>query len=662
MNRLASWYVIAGFGLVLLFALSFQLIKSPTLTAPTRDPAWYTWRANLILEGDPGSIAKEWGPASVFSGGYRVTAPMAGALLQRVADVDEYSFAGLLMVSLPVLTGMALAAAGYRSRRDPLFIPVAMLAAVAIFLTTPYVGYLDELTMLFILCVMFAFLGPARTSWGARVALFLLSITAAFTHPTTCALFGISLMAVFGWHFISSRWRLGEAFKSDGPMLLSVGIGMIVGLSMWVVGIWGVTGNLKDAAAPPPYTKQFFVNRLHGWFTDMQPLITVPLMLIAVAGVILWSRRERKPAPANEITAVWWLFPLIGALTFLFSPKPVPYYRFMNATAAPIILVGLGGYFLIRFAIGAGKKRVMAGALAAVVVFGALGWMVYDGLSHRWTSETNQFVDEPARVALAAVHELAAAAGPRPIVLIMNRTDVNTPDGTNTAYGWAKTDTNIFRTGLPGLSARYQATYLGTVQNFYDGKFTPGAHDKVNCPAPVDTPEDKVVVPPLACGYTTISHRYFSELQSREKEFPEDPLVILAPKLTGDTFDLTTLVEPPKTISSGSQGSPDVIVLQGSIASGKNLWTPPDDVMTKATAAAKAEQAAIDTHPGAFGDPLHLLRVLLGVFLLAVLPGLLAAPFFEIEDAPSKLALIPAMSIVLTLLSGIFLLAVWRGS
>ena len=661
-SLLSRWYVIVGVGLVLLVALGFQLIKSPTLTAPTRDPAWYTWRANLILQSDPGSIAKEWGPASVFSGGYRVTAPMAGALLQRVAGVGEYSFAALLMVGFPVLAGMALGAAGYRSRKDPLFIPVAMLAAVAMFLTTPYVGYLDELTMLFTLCVMFAFLGQARTSWGARVALFLLSISAAFTHPTTCALFGISLMAVFAWHFVSSKWRVGEAFKSDGPMLLSVGLGMIVGLSMWVAGIWGVAGNLKDAAAPPPYTKQFFVNRLHEWVHDMRPLITLPLMLIAIVGVILWSRREKKAAPANEIVAIWWLFPLIGALTFLFSPKPVPYYRFMNATAAPVILVGLGAYFLIRFAMGTGnKRRVAAGALAAIVVFGALGWMVYDGLTTRWTAENNQFVDQQARVSLAAVHEVAAAAGQRPIILIMNYSDENKPDGTNTAYGWAKTYTNVFRTGLPGPSDQYQATYLGTLENFYKGVYTPGAHDTVSCPAPVDAPASPVVVPPLSCGYTTISHRYFSELQAREKAFPQPPLVFLIPHLIGQLsgggkFDLSTLPQP------GIQVSTDVTVLQGSIAGGAALWTPPADVVAKAQAAAKAEQVAIDTHPGAFGDPLHLLNVLLGVFLLAVLPGLLAAPFFEIEDTPSKLALIPAMSIVMTLLSGIFLLAVWRGS
>ena len=46
---------------------------------------------------------------------------------------------------------------------------------------------------------------------------------------------------------------------------------------------------------------------------------------------------------------------------------------------------------------------------------------------------------------------------------------------------------------------------------------------------------------------------------------------------------------------------------------------------------------------------------------LMVLPGLIAAPFFELRDTPSRIALVPAMSVVMTLLAGIAVLAVWRG-
>src|SRR5882672_9168821 len=139
-SRLGQWWVIALVALLLLLALGWQFLLHPTITAPTRDPAWYTWRANVILQSSPGSVAREWGPGSLFSGGYRVTTPLAGALLQRVAGIDQYSFSAFLMIGIPVLTGLALGAGLYRSRRDPLIVLLSMLVAAALFLTTPYVG------------------------------------------------------------------------------------------------------------------------------------------------------------------------------------------------------------------------------------------------------------------------------------------------------------------------------------------------------------------------------------------------------------------------------------------------------------------------------------------------------------------------------------------
>src|SRR5204863_7106341 len=107
---LGSWWVIVLVAALLLLTLGWQFLLHPTITAPTRDPAWYTWRANVVLESSPGSVAREWGPGSTFSGGYRVTTPLAGALLQRVAGIDQYSFSAFLMIGIPVLAGLALGA------------------------------------------------------------------------------------------------------------------------------------------------------------------------------------------------------------------------------------------------------------------------------------------------------------------------------------------------------------------------------------------------------------------------------------------------------------------------------------------------------------------------------------------------------------------------
>src|SRR5918994_2357535 len=206
-SRLGSWWVIVGFALILLLALGWRFIADPSLSAPTRDPAWYTWRASVILEDDPGSVAGDWGPDNLFSGGYRVTVPLAGALLQRISGISTYSFSAFLMLGMPILTGLALGAGAFRSRGDPLVVLLTMLATAGLFLTTPYVGYLDNITVLFLLSLIVALAGEARTSWGARVAIFLIGMAAAFTHPTTCVLFGVSLLAVWGTHVLTSRFR-----------------------------------------------------------------------------------------------------------------------------------------------------------------------------------------------------------------------------------------------------------------------------------------------------------------------------------------------------------------------------------------------------------------------------------------------------------------------
>ena len=622
-SRLGHWWVIALVALLLLLALGWQFLLHPTITAPTRDPAWYTWRANVILESSPGSVVREWGPGSTFSGGYRVTTPLAGALLQRVAGIDQYSFSAFLMIGIPVLAGLALGAGAYRSRRDPLIVLLCMLVAAALFLTIPYVGYLDNTLMLFLLCAMLPFLGASRTSWGARSAVFLISVTAAFTHPTTCVIFGVVLL-------VGVRVPLPDqpvlvrrrAPSSDGPMLMSCGFGMIGGLAMWVVGIWGPSASLSDAALPPPVHEG-----------------VLPFPSGAVGGVApaardrtVDRRRDRLDDPARaaraqarpntfDMVSIWWMLPFLGSFTFLTSAV-VPYYRFMNATAAVMPLTALGAFVAIRWFLRLDGTKRAAGVLATVAVVGALGWVFYDGLAHRWASEKAQWINEDARVSLAAVHEVVADAGVRPNILIANFGD------TATAYGWAKTYTNIMRTGLPGEDAQYSATYFGTLENYLAGKSTVGQD----------------------AGYNQTSSDYFKEVQARERAVDADPIVILVGQFYGGGLDQEA------ALAQGVSIGPDV-----SVITGDGLYTPSSDTVAAANAAAAAEKAHLDDHPGPFGDPLHTLRVIVGLFFLAVLPGLIASDWFELNDTPSKMGLIPAMSIALTLLSGIVLLTVWRG-
>ena len=57
-----------------------------------------------------------------------------------------------------------------------------LLATVALFLTTPYVGYLDNITVLFLLALMIPFVDAAEHRGGEK-ALFLIAIAAASPIP-----------------------------------------------------------------------------------------------------------------------------------------------------------------------------------------------------------------------------------------------------------------------------------------------------------------------------------------------------------------------------------------------------------------------------------------------------------------------------------------------
>jgi hypothetical protein len=710
--RLGSWWILAAATLFMLSVLGWRFVADPSLAAPTRDPAWYTWRANVVMEDDPGSVVVDWGPDGLFSGGYRVTVPLEGALLQRVAGIDTYSMAKLLMLGVPILTGLALGAGAARSRKDPVAFLTMLLATVALFLTTPYVGYLDNITVLFLLSLMLAFLGAARTSWGARTALFLIGIAAAFTHPTTCVLFVATLLAVFGFHFVTSRFRLGEALRSDGPMLFSVGLGMFVGLASWVVGIWGTTASLKEAALPPPYTKVFFVDRLLDWIGSMQPVIVVPFIALAIGSTILLARRRRLPADTFDVTASWWLFPLLGVASVVLgadtqvSGDPnspvVPYYRFMNATAAPMALVGLGAFALIwwartqrdrrsllrGFALVAGivvvawlvdaakltepqiapwafgvaavapiaglagvalvrseqTRRIVAVSAASALVLGSLGFLLIDGVQHRWVSAANQYPNESVRGSLAAVDVVAGSAGARPLVLIVNDDDEDDPaTHTNTAYGWAKTYTNVFRTGLPGSSAKYQATYLGSLENFLADRVTTSTHGSI--------------------GYDRAAESHFEELQLREQTYPAPPAVFIVREYYGGLCNgVETCTEASRqhriddALAHGVAIGPDVVVVKE-----PGLWSPPPDVVAHANSVANATVESLVNHPGPLANLPHTLLVIAILALLLVLPGWLGARWFGLESTIDRFALIPGLSVVLIMLAGIGTLAIWRG-
>lgn len=636
-GRLDRPVVLLGAVAILLVLLSWGFLRDPTATVPGRDPAWYTWRAGLIAEGEPGDIANDWGPFSMFSGGYRVTVPLFGALLEGTAGTDRYSLGAFLVIGVPILAGLAMAAFSWRERRDPLLYLLTLLASAGLFLTTPYVGYLDNVTVLALLALLLAFYQPARKSWGARSALFLFGFVAAFTHPTTCVLFGLVLLAAMGLRFLTSRFSLGKALDRDAPGVVSTGAGMLFGLSLWVAGIWGPggVGLLKDAALPPPYTKAFFTDRLLEWVTSLRPLVTVPLVVIAIVSVIRAAKRRREPADTYSVVSSMYLLPLVGVLGVL-AGLVYPYYRFMNATTAIMLLAGLGAAVAIRWL---GRTRATA-SIGALVVAGSLVYVFMAGWLP-WLRQ-DQMVDEPTRAALASVRAMAEELGPDVPVVFVNdfRDDM-------VAYGWSKTYMNVERTAIPGDVVGRTFAYFGLAENLQEWRPTFKTNETYNKVAggfwnylwPSDDPATED-----------------DESLGGLRAFGEPPVAVVIRQFNEKGTDNSLLFsgETPEGYVALSR---DVLVVTG-----EGFTTPPAGVLETARVAGQETIAAVENHPGLLGNLGHTLRVLFVLGLILVVPGLLARRWFQIGDFPTALALVPGVSIAMVLTSAILVTAVTRSA
>lgn len=624
-SPLRSPLVLAAAIAVVLLAFGWGFLQDPSISAPTRDPAWYTWRSNVLMNDEPGLVAGDWGPFHMFGGGYRVSVPLYGSILQRVAGIDLYSFSAFMMVGVPALTGLAMGAFAYRRRRDPLLFLLVMLSTGVLFMTTPYVGYLDNITVLYFLALILAFFEPAREHWGSRVALFLFGIAAAYTHPTTCVVFGASLTALFGLRVLTSRFHLGPALKELGPALMATGFGIIFGLASWLLSPWGVAGSLADAALPPPYTRDVFFKRLGGWVGSLQPAIIVPLVLLAVGSVIWRARRDRQPSDTFGSLSAILLVPLLGVFGFL-AGAVYPYYRFMNATPALFPLVGLGAFVAIRWLWRGHGSRKVAGGIGAAIVVASLVFTFFAARSSvKWDAAENQWIAQPTRTALAAaraVVENEPADGP--IVFIVNFGD------TYQAYGWSKTFTNVSRTGMPGDAVKRSMTYFGETASFLADEPTVLTDDT----------------------YNQMSEGFHDELTLLREEYTGPPLVFLVRQFNEGTVNEQLL----------DSGDASLLSLGDDIAvvTGPGLATPSPEAVEAARAAEGDVAEFYADHPGVFGNLGHNAWVVIALALLLVLPGLLAARFFGLDDAWLKIALVPGVSIGLTLVAGVVVVAVHR--
>lgn len=605
---------------ILLCIFGWTFFTNPGRVAPTKDPAYYTWRTEALLSESPQTLLEIEGPryeggGGMYSGGYRVTAPVLGGLMRRLAAIAPLSTTAFLMVGIPVLTALLLGAFAFQWRRDPLIFHSVAFGTASLYLTPPFVGYLDNLLALFFLSGALLFLRDTPRSWVARSGFAFFLVMVGFTHPTTLVIFVMTLGLMAFIRLVYRRFDLRSVVRDDAATLATAVFSVVVSYALWKIGIWGRTASLGDAALLPPYEASFFVDRLFLWVKAMRPELNGPLLFLGAAVLVARGRRAADDELAR--VSIVWLAPLVGIFGFL-AGASYPYYRFFNTTLAWVLLVGVGIWTAARFFIGLASR----GGVYRLAWFGVLALVLViatnfqQGLSKSgWGNATGGWLSQAERRQLDGLRSALETAGPpRPVVFV-----VDSDDKSPRVYGDTKLSGNTSRYGLPMGWVDEGYMYLGSVENLLrDEPTTVGA-----------------------ATYDELSRATLEEVRQLAGADRDRIVVVAAP--FNETGSNTDILESPAPVE---------------VPDGTDLWVV-DEEVTVITDAGPSRLAPAEETPGKAGTG-QIFRVVFGL-LLMMLPGSLAARWL-LRDAylPEWLAAAPALGLSIITLVGIVVLAVTR--
>jgi hypothetical protein len=597
---------------VLLALFGWTFVSNPDRLAPTRDPAFYTWRAEALLTEKPATVIETAGPFDMFGAGYRVSEPVLAGFLRHIPAISTLKVTVLMMAVIPPLTALLLAGFAYRQRRDPLLFHSVAFAAGGLYLTYPFVGYLDNILCLLWLAAALWFIPDTKDSWPARIGFGLFLLLAGFTHTTTLAIFCVVLGAMAVGRLIFRRFDLGSVLRDDGPMLATAFAAAVLTYIAWSIGAWGISAPLAEAALPPPYGSDFFVERMGSWIDSMNPVLNGPLLVIGIVGLLAAGRRAAEDELAR--VSIVWLAPLAGLLGFL-AGLTYPYYRFFNTTLAWLLLVGVGAYFVSGFLLDFSRKGGFAGfavlgviAVAVILAvnfstgFETQGW---NNPKKSWLSPTERADMDALRTALADEPE------GRPVVFVMD----SAPPNPFQIWAFAKLSGNISRYAMPPGQIDDAYMYVGSLDDYLAGEPT--------------TRGDET--------YDKLSPETLRDAEEGVESSGQEPIVVLASVFNAD-------------------GSNQGLAEEGDLPSSEaEIWTVHDGTVTTPDGSEVTAQPTEE--PGA----LHLARAMGGLILL-LLPGALALRgFFRDASLADALGMVPALSMALATLAGIAVLAVARG-
>ena len=605
---------------VILFALfGWTFVSNPDRLAPTRDPAFYTWRSEALLTEEPATVIETTGPFDMFGAGYRVSEPVLAGFLRHIPAISSLKVTVLIMAIIPPLTALLLAGFAYRQRRDALLFHSVAFAAGGLYLTYPFVGYIDNVLCLLWLAAAIWFIPDTKNSWPARIGFGMFLLLSGFTHTTTLAIFCVVLAGMAVGRLLYRRFDFRSVIRDDGPMLATGVVAAVLTFLTWGIGIWGASAPLTEAALPPPYGSDFFVTRMTSWIDSMNPLLNGPLLVIGIVGLLAAGRRAAEDELAR--VSIVWLAPLAGLFGFL-AGLTYPYYRFFNTTLAWLLLVGVGAYlvsrFLLDFSRKGGAARIALVGVVAVVAILALNFSTgfetqgWNNPKMGWLSPAEREDMDAVRAALAEEPE------GRPVVFILDAE----PPNPFQIWAFAKLNGNISRYGMPAGRIDDAYMYVGSLENYIAGEPTERGDETYDRLSP-ETLED------ATAGVEDSGHQ---------------PVVILA-----------SIFNPPGSANEeAARTTPDRLAVTAGLESGPEIWTVDGGTVVKADL--NQVTAPPIEEPGA----LHVVRAIGGLLLL-LLPGALALRWF-FKDAlfADALGMVPVLSMGMLTLAGIVVLAIVR--
>jgi hypothetical protein len=353
-------------------------------------------------------------------------------------------------------------------------------------------------------------------------------------------------------------------------------------------------------------------------------------------GYLVWRVARERESFAEILVA--WTLPLIGMLGFAVGAA-YPYFRFFNATLAPLALAAIALTVIVLWAFRV-RQRPWRSVVPAVAVVGTalvLGMWWQRGLSE-WNAEAN--VQQKAWLTPQIRETLAAASAfielqpeGTPVVFV---TDAQ--PGEIVPYSHYKEHANAIYAGLPGDRIADTTLFFGRIPDLRAGRASKSTDDPYN---DIAKETAAAALPILERDALVLAPAVFNE---------HSPNLRVLEGCAHDTLNVPA--GAPACLEAGDSALyflRDLSTVAG-----------PEESLQAAADAARDARRFVASPPGPIAGLAGTLLAMLRLALLLLLPGWLFYRRFPNRTWPEGVALVPLLSITGVTAVGVVVMAVVR--